>query len=121
MVTVSDAIIFLFVFAIIYLLVGIIGNRQMLNQVLLGLDNPKKKDILKYINIGLLLSFGFLIVNIIHVFLILMTWWDAPPPLWAEISPYIIFELIFVCAFLTYEALLTVYYQLYMREYHLTP
>ena len=96
------------------------GNRQMLTQVLIGLDNPKKSSIVKYINIGILISFGFLIINIIHVYLILQTWWDAPPPTWTEINVYILFQLILVCAFLGYEALLTIYYHIYMKEYHLT-
>ena len=120
MIEILDILIFLLIFTLLYVLIGIIGNREMLTHVLLGLDNPKKSEITKYLNIGILISFGFLILNIIHVFLILMTWWDAPPPTWTEISVYIIFELILICGFLGYEALLTIIYHTYMKEYHLT-
>ncbi|MHA1894202.1 MAG: hypothetical protein ACTSX4_06865 [Candidatus Helarchaeota archaeon] len=123
MAAILDIIIYLLVFTFVYTIVGIFSNRQMLNQVLLGLDNPKKSEIIKILSLGIIISFGLLIVNLVHVFIILFNWWDdtvSVPPTWIEIFPYIITELILCCGFLIAELLIYLYYLNYMKIYHLT-
>ena len=123
MVAILDLIIFLSFFLIIYLFIGVISNKQMLNQVLIGLDNPKKRSITNLLNISILISFGFVIIDIIHIFLIIINWWDdsvAVPPTWVEVAPYIITEFILVIGFLIFEAIVIYSYQIYMKEYYLT-
>ncbi|NHI93558.1 MAG: hypothetical protein EAX96_13810 [Candidatus Lokiarchaeota archaeon] len=123
MAAILEIVIFLLIFALIYVFAGVISNRQMLNQVLLGLDNPKKKEITNILTTALIIAFGFLILDLIHVFLIFFNWWDetvTPPATWAEVSPYVLTELILVIGFLIFELLVVLYYQNYMKEYYLT-
>ena len=123
MAAILDLIIFLSFFLLIYIFIGVISNRQMLNQVLIGLDNPKKRSITNLLNISILISFGFIIIDIIHIFLIIINWWDdsvAVPPTWLEVAPYIITEFILVIGFLILEAIVIYSYQIYMKEYYLT-
>ena len=123
MAAILDLILFLSIFLLIYLFIGVIANRQMLNQVLIGLDNPKKGSITNLLNISILISFGFIIIDLIHMFLIFFNWWDdtvAVPPTWIEIAPYIVTEFILVMGFLIFEAIVVYYYQIYMKEYYLT-